>query len=506
MKKAVVYYRVSDPGQLTGLSLDVQKEFCTRWAKENGFKVVKYFKDEAKTATKMVGREELEDMIIYCQDKKDIGAVLTIDSDRLARNEYDYFTIKRELEKVGTRYIAVNQPLNDGSPESLLLESILASINAFSSRLTGKKVKHTLEKKCNEGIYPGWATLGYKNVNVGTVERPMRVIKIDEDKAPLIKKMFELFATGRYSLDEMVIQSEKEGLFSKKGKKLCRTTLDSMLKNIFYTGKFKYSKKIWQGQHEPIISKELFDTCQSMLAIHNKFACRKRKYKWLLNGMVYCQTHGSRLFGDYARKKTKAYYHGQSSKNCRHYIPVIELETKVVNELRKIKFSDEYIQIIIDKAKNLINLTKEEKDIKIKGVQNRLMAIEEKKNKLLDQFLEGVVDKKTYEKKNPEYELTVEMLENEIKSIKNSDHFNVDAVLEILNLTKDVAGTFEKAHFEAKRYYLSLFFNQININDKGEIVEVKYTEIFENLIKADCVRVTSDLLAQWNRFRTCLTI
>ena len=32
------------------------------------------------------------------------------------------------------------------------------------------------------------------------------------------------------------------------------------------------------------------------------------------------------------------------------------------------------------------------------------------------------------------------------------------------------------------------------IGKKGEIVEVKYTEIFENLIKADCVRVTSDLL------------
>ncbi len=493
-KKCVIYSRISDPGQKTGASMEVQKEFCSNWAKDNGYEVVRCFNDEAKSATKMVGRDDLENMIVYCQDKKDIDAVLTIDSDRIARNELDYFTIKKEFEKVGTKYIAVNQPVIDDSPEGKLMEGVLTSINAFYSRLTGKKVRHTLEKKCNEGIYPGWANLGFKNVNIGTAEKPLRVIKIDEDKAPLVKKMFELFATGRYSLDELVIQSEKEGLFSKKGKKLCRTTLDSMLKNIFYTGKFKYAGKIWQGQHEPIISRELFDTCQSMLAIHNKFACRKRKYKWLLNGMIYCQTHGSRLFGDYARKKTKAYYHGQSSKDCRHYIPVAEMEAKVVDELRKIKFSDEYIQIIIDKAKSLINLTKEEKDTKIKGVQNRLMAIEEKKDKLLDQFLDGVVDKKTYEKKNPEYELTVEMLENEISSIKNSDHFNIDAVLEILNLTKDVAGTFERAHFEAKRYYLSLFFNQININDKGEIVEVKYTEIFENLIKADCVRVTSNLL------------
>jgi DNA invertase Pin-like site-specific DNA recombinase len=495
MKKAVVYCRVSDSGQLAGSSLEVQKEFCKKWAKEHDYKVVHYFKDEAKTGTKMVGRDDLENLIIYCQDKKNIDAVLTIDSDRIARNEYDYFYIKNELKKAGTNYIAVNQPIMDGSPEGQLMEGVLTSINAFYSRLTGKKVKHTLEKKCNEGIYPGWATLGYKNVNTGTIEKPIRVIKIDDEKAQLVKRIFELFATGRYSLDELVIETEKEGLTSKKGKKLCRTTIDSMLKNIFYIGKFKYSGKIWQGKHTPLISKELFDTCQSILAIHNKFACRKRKYKWLLNGMVYCQTHNSRLFGDYAKKKTKAYYHGQANKGCRHYIPVAELEGKVIDELRKIKFSDEYIQIIINKAKSLIKLTKEEKETKIRGIQNRLKGLEDKKNKLLDGYLDSVISRDTYEKKSPEYDLNIEIAENEINNIKNSDLFNIDAVLEILNLTKDVAGTFEKAHFEAKRYYLSLFFNQININDKGEIVEIKYTEIFENLIKADCVRVTSDLLA-----------
>lgn len=501
-KKCVIYCRVSDSGQLTGSSLEVQKDFCKKWADEHGYEVVRYFKDEAKSATKMVGRDDLENLIVYCQDRKNIAAALTIDSDRIARNELDYFYIKNELKKAGTSYIAVNQPMMDDSPEGQLMEGMLASINAFYSRLTGKKVKHTLEKKCKEGVFPGWAPLGYKNVDIGTVEKPIRVIKLDLEKAKLVKRIFELFATGRYTLDDLVIQTEKDGLMSKNGVTLCRTTIDQLLKNVFYIGKFTYSGKVWKGKHEPLITPELFETCQSMLAIHNKFACRKRKYKWLLNGLVYCRAHGSRLFGDYAKKKTKAYYHGLTKKHCNHYISVVDLENRVINELTKIKFSDEYTQIIIDKAKQLINTTKEEKVSKVEGIRNKIKWFEDKKNKLIEGYLDGVIDKNTYEKKNPEYELKIEIAEKEICYIKNADQFNLDAVLEILNLTKDVANTFRSAHFEAKRYYLTLFFEQIDINEKGDIVGVKYTEIFENLIKAKCVRVTSDLLALLKRVRT----
>src|SRR3989338_5131518 len=159
-KRCVIYSRVSSEEQLKGLSVDVQKENCAKWAKENDYQIVGVFEDGGKTGTKTVGRDGLEDMIIQCQEDH-IEAALVVDTDRIARNEVDHFFIKNELKKGSTQLIAINQPMINDSPEGQFFETILAGTNAFYSRLLGRKVKKTLEKKCRDGNWPGPAIVGY---------------------------------------------------------------------------------------------------------------------------------------------------------------------------------------------------------------------------------------------------------------------------------------------------------------------------------------------------------
>ena len=145
LKTALIYGRVSDDDQLKGLSMDVQKELCEKWATKNSYKVVGTYKDEAKSGTTTAGRHGLEDMVIHAQ-KEHVDVVLIIDTDRFARDEEDHFAMKVLLRKGGTRIIAINQPMIDESPEGRLMETMLIGINAFFSRLTGRKVKKSLEK------------------------------------------------------------------------------------------------------------------------------------------------------------------------------------------------------------------------------------------------------------------------------------------------------------------------------------------------------------------------
>ena len=95
MKTAVIYSRVSSDEQLKGLSPEVQKDLCKKWAKNNGYQIVGVFEDGGKSGTKTVGRDGLEDMIIQCQEEK-INVALVVDTDRIARNEVDHFFIKNE--------------------------------------------------------------------------------------------------------------------------------------------------------------------------------------------------------------------------------------------------------------------------------------------------------------------------------------------------------------------------------------------------------------------------
>ena len=57
-----------------------------------------------------------------------------------------------------------------------------------------EEVKKGMREKAEEGIYPGRAPIGYRN-NPAT-----RTIDVDPERAPMIRRIFELYATGEHSL------------------------------------------------------------------------------------------------------------------------------------------------------------------------------------------------------------------------------------------------------------------------------------------------------------------
>src|SRR3989338_2304037 len=57
-----------------------------------------------------------------------------------------------------------------------------------------ENVKRGLRQKIRNGVWPGWAPVGYLN-NAKT-----RGIDVDSEKATKVRKMFEMYATGAYTL------------------------------------------------------------------------------------------------------------------------------------------------------------------------------------------------------------------------------------------------------------------------------------------------------------------
>jgi len=491
MKKAVIYNRVSDAGQLEGKSLDVQKELCVKWAKEHGYQVVGVYTDEAKSGTKTVGRDALDDMIIRCQEKDEhIDVVLVIDTDRIARNEIDHFFIKNELRKANTQLVAINQPMINDSAEGQFFETILAGTNAFYSRLTGRKVKKTLEKKCREGNWPGLAVLGYININIGTKDKPNRVIKIDPERGKYITELFRLFSTDKYSVDALRDKLYDDGLRSKKGNKVSRSTLYKILKNRFYICQFLYRGEYFDGNYQPLTTKTTFDLCQKIMERNNHNACRRRKYKWLLTGVAYCHDCGSRMYCSHNHRKRMAYYHGSYPKGCKEYIPLEELENQVAQEIKKIKFSEDFKALIHQKAKELILQTRESRNEELQSLRNKVKALESKRNVLEDSLLDQTIDRETFKRKHTEINFEIQGLENDMANIENQRGFDLDLASEILDLDTNLYETYQRAVFEAKKHYLSIFFERIEVSDK-KIRKVIYAPLFQKLLDAEKVTVST---------------
>ena len=483
-KTAVIYTRVSTEEQANkGKSLEVQMDSCKKWARENDYQIVSIFKDKGKSATTLTGRYSLQEAIIYCQENK-VDVLLVLDTDRLARNPSDHFSIKTALAKNNTRIVAVNQLMIDGSIEGALIETIMAGVNAFQSQINGRKTSKSLEKKLKDGWWPGWAPLGYVNVNKGTKDKPHRIIEIDPERHSLITELFRLYSTGNYSVDELVDLMHEKGLRSRNNKMVYRSTMYNILKNPFYIGLMRFKGQVCKGKHKPLTTSEIFEACQRVTQRHNRNACRRRKYQWLLSGFVYCHKCSTRLYCSWQQEKKSAYYHGNVRNGCKHYIPVGELEEKVAQQFKKIQFSEEFTQKIIEKGKELISQSRENREKETHDLRNAVKKLEARRNILEDNLLDQTISKEAFKRKHDEIALEIQNLENEIATIENQRGFDVDIISEILGMTKNIYQTFTNANFKAKRHYLSIFFEKLEVEDR-RIAKVTYAPLFKHLLKTE---------------------
>lgn len=122
----------------------------------------------------------------------------------------------------------------------------------------GQRVREALAKKREKGEPTGCAPVGYKNAVVDG----RRVIVPDEQTALLVRETFELAATGRYSLRQLLAVMTEKGLRSRNGKPMGVSALRSMLTNPFYTGYLQRQMHKILGTHEPLIEEEVFSHLQ----------------------------------------------------------------------------------------------------------------------------------------------------------------------------------------------------------------------------------------------------
>src|SRR5205823_4147107 len=109
------------------------------------------------------------------------------------------------------------------------------------------------------GIYPSRPPLGYIN------NKLQHTIEIDPANAAILKRMYELYATGNYSLVEL-----RKAILNETGKAFQKGYIHKLLKNPFYSGFFDWDGNRFQGSHSLIISGDLFNEVQSVLQGHNR--------------------------------------------------------------------------------------------------------------------------------------------------------------------------------------------------------------------------------------------
>jgi len=116
------------------------------------------------------------------------------------------------------------------------------------------------------------------------------------------------YATGRYSLNDLVRVVGELGLRSRKGRQLSKSTIHQLLRTRTYTGAFDWNGQTYQGTHTPVVSPALWDRVQDRLSGRGATRLRRAKHDFAFARLVTCGHCGCALVGE-RKKQRYTYYH-----------------------------------------------------------------------------------------------------------------------------------------------------------------------------------------------------
>src|ERR1700683_895776 len=400
MKKAVIYLRVSTLDQarkgmdMEGYSIPAQREACYQKAEELGAEVVREFVDRGESA-KFADRTELQAMLKFVHTSKDIDLAIFHRIDRLARNTRDYSNMKYALMEDGVRLVSVTEKIDD-TASGKLMERLHASLAEYYVDNLRDEVIKGATVKARLGRTPYKAPLGYVNSRQIIDGHEVKTIVLDPERAELVKFAFEAYASGQYSLVQLVDILDAKGLTARPhksagAKSLGVSGLNVLLRNEYYAGKLKYRGILYDGKHESIVPPELFQRVQDMLK--PKLAGdRARKHDHYLRSTIFCGRCGMRLCFTYG--KTYPYYFcvGKTTKyaSCGlPYLPVAEVEEVVERQYRWVHLSETEAVDVKTAIHELLQNDRETADNEAKRQTARIQQLTASRHKLMQLFYAG---------------------------------------------------------------------------------------------------------------------
>lgn len=388
--KYVIYCRKStDSEDKQVLSLDAQERELLDIAQKNNLTIAKTFRESM--SAKSFGRPLFNEMLNFIESGKADG-ILCWKLDRLARNFIDGGKIIDSLQKSIIKEIRTYESVHLPNETVFLLAMQFGMANQYSRDLS-VNVKRGNREKLSRGEWPGPAPFGYLNDKVN------KTIIIDPILSKYVRKMYELYSTGGYTISDISRILYSDGLRTKTGKKVFKSLIHRTLKNPFYTGIMVREGKFYQGNHEKIISKQIFDNVQNLL--NNSSRPRPKALFFPLRGFLKCESCGCSLTSSI--KKGHHYYYCTNGKgSCnehKKYLRENYLYELISNILKNTAFTERKIELMYEAAKERLNLDSEYITKSLDTLKNSLEGLKTRESRLVDTFITEQINKDLYDQK-----------------------------------------------------------------------------------------------------------
>ena len=307
--RSILLTRVSDESQkqaMSGQTFRIQT-----YSEKKQMKVIKEFEfDESAWKKTRIEFAEVIKILKEQATEADPIALCCDKIDRLIRNFTSDLSTLEELRatgKIELHFPSDNLIITKHSPASDQFRfAVGVSLAKYYSDCIRDNVKRRFEQKLRDGEWIGKAPIGYMEELDAETGKVNKVL--DPVRASLIRRVFELYSTGSYSLRQLAKEMRQRGLTSNTPKTtpITRTSIEHILHNPFYYGEMRVKGQLYKHNYEPIITKWLFDKCDDVRQSWHKKPFKHGSKPFTFRGLIKCAFCGCTVTSD--RKKNKYTY------------------------------------------------------------------------------------------------------------------------------------------------------------------------------------------------------
>ena len=390
-QKFYLYARKStDEAQRQVLSIEAQLHELREFARKENLHIVREFV-ESKTA-KEPGREVFNEMLASVENG-DVEGIVAWHADRLARNSVDGGKIIYLLDVGKLKYLKFPTLWFENTPQGKFMLNIAFGQSKYYVDNLSENIRRGIRQKLRNGVWPGYAPIGYLN------DKTNRTIVPDTDKATLIRKAFELYATGEYPLLKLRKVINESGLVGKRDKLLSISNYQYLLKNPIYYGAIRYGGELYDGVHEPIITKKLFDAVQSIMGSKSRTTRAPKLKPYSYRGVFRC--------GECDCMITTETQKGHNYLRCtkrrgvctQPYVREEAIAEQVREEVQKVSLPSAWVDACVQILEKERTHHQHAERSSVQKLESEITTIEKKLDALLDLQLDGSITHTEYTNK-----------------------------------------------------------------------------------------------------------
>lgn len=386
--KAVAYCRFSSDLQREE-SIDAQLAAIRAYAAQNNMTIVREYIDKAKSAT-TDQRPDFQRMI-KDSAKGEFAVIIVHKLDRFSRNKYDFAIYKRQLKQNEVGLHSVMEHL-DGSPESVILESLLEGMSQYYSMNLAREVsKGHLENAKKGKSTGGLAPFGFRH------DPATKMLVLHETEAEGVRLVFDMVLSG-HSYHDIIRALNERGYKTRGGRPFGINSLYSLLRQEKYRGCYTYNKfaaKDERGKrngHRYKSNDEILRVeggCPRIVSDEDFFAVQRKmdtrqqpksnavyREKYLLTGKIFCGLCGGAYVGSRRKRgdrKTFWVYYSCNQRNnskgerCKNKeISRDYIEDVILKNLSEAAFSNDIIPRLTKEYNNFLRANKDgSKELKL---------------------------------------------------------------------------------------------------------------------------------------------